>query len=199
MCHACRHDLHGSIHLWRKRGHADLLAMRALFLLADVLPHNDARQGNIHDLPTLTGAPHHLMQVGLTMLAALHPLHDHLIGRGRKAQTLTRMARLSTWLFAALLPQTLGLAYKPIRGRRQMAVVAIFAQLLFQCLHTLQQLSNQFVPVRKLFFQCLILFSKWDQFFFWLHTCYFTRSSALLQAGRRPEQLRFFLDMRHLS
>jgi len=148
-----------------------------------------SRLWDIHPLPMLAGSAYHPMQVGLAVLAMLNGLHNHFIGLRRQAQTLTRMALLSAWLFATWLAQTLLLPYKPIRGGRQMTMVALFAQSLFQRLHTLEQLRDQFVSLgqlavsqRQLLSQCLILGLKLVLVFFWLHAFYFTRSSALLQA-----------------
>src|SRR5712692_967176 len=69
------------------------------------------------------------------MLALLNRMHDHRIRRGRKHQRASWVTRLSPGLLAAFLTQALGLPMKAIRGRRQMAVVTVFLELVLQRLH----------------------------------------------------------------
>jgi hypothetical protein len=130
----------------------------------------------------------HWPQIRLTVLAAVHLMHDHRVRCRRELQGLAVVARLSSGFLLAFLAQTLWLAHKPIRGGRLMAVVARLAQAFFQGLHPLEQVRNQFVLLGKLAVsQRLIFCSKLDWVFFWLHASYFTHSFALLQARRRPE------------
>jgi hypothetical protein len=79
----------------------------------------------------------HLAQVSLTVLAALHQVDNHLIGRWREHQSASRVIGLPSGLLAASLAQTLGLTMKAIGGGWQMAVVAVLFQPLLQSLHLL--------------------------------------------------------------
>jgi len=130
----------------------------------------------------------------LTVLTALDRIHNHRIGRRREQQAASWMTGLPPSLLAAFLAQTLGLSLKAIRGRGQMAVVAILLELFLQGLHLLTQLlhlvlhlDNLFIPLRKLLLQEALFFSQVDQFFFGCHGA--TVSALLLfdKLCRTPE------------
>ncbi len=186
--------LQGSADGGGKGGAGELVALRTLLLFSVMLAHHQAQRRHIDHLSTFDGCGPERVQVRLAVLASLDDMYDHFIRRCRKPQALARMARLSTRFLSALLAQALGLPPEPIRRGRQVAIVTVFGQPLFHGLQPLLQLRDQVVPLRKLvislldlFAQHLIFCSKLDQFFFWLHACYFTRLSALLQVCRRPE------------
>jgi hypothetical protein len=104
--------------------------MGTLFLFADILPNYHTRGGKVYHLSTLSPVSRDLTQIRLAMLAGLHRLHDHFIGRGRQPQARTLVANLSSWLFAAFLAQALELTDESIRRGRLMAIVAVFFQPL---------------------------------------------------------------------
>ena len=163
------------------------MTVGTLFVLALILPDHHPRRGDIHHLSALDRAGLHGLQVPLAMLAALHCLDDHLIWGRRELQALAGGTRLSSGLLAALFPQAPGLAHEAIRGGRQVTVVAVFGQPLFQRLEALLQLRDQFVPLRKLvvslldlFSQRLIFCSKLDQFFF----CYALTLQRVARFGK---------------
>lgn len=97
-------------------------------------------------------------------------MHDHLIGDLTPQQRLAWMALLPTWLLPALLAQALGLPHEAVRRGRQVTVVAVFRQPLFQQLNTLLQLLDQFIPLRQLLTQDGILLFHLTKSFFWSHT-----------------------------
>lgn len=99
--------------------------------------------------------------------------------------------RLSTGLLSAAFALAPGLLLpdKPIRRRRQMAVVAVFHKLLLQALDLLTQLPNAFLKLWNaldLFSQIRIFLSQLDQFVFCCHaltlsaSAHFDKSSGLL-------------------
>src|SRR3989442_1235497 len=100
------------------------------------------------------------------------------------------MSWLPARFLLALCAQAFRLASKTIRGRRQVAIVAIFREPVPQIFHLLAQaahlltvvldqgvllreqrllLLDEFVSLRQLFPQTLILFSQINQFFFNRH------------------------------
>lgn len=179
-----------SLHSGGKCGDGDLLAHRTLFLLRLIFPHPQTRRGHVHDLATLSSTRSHRMQVVLTRFTSLYRQVGDLIGGGRELQARSRVSWLSSRWLPALLAQAFRCAHRPIRGRRQVAIVAIFRepvlqgfQVLAQALHLLTLvldhgvvlreqrllLLDQFVPLRQLFPQHLILFSQMLQFFFHRH------------------------------
>src|SRR5205085_4308490 len=123
-------------------GDSDLLALRTLFLLAVMLSHEQTGWRYIHHLPPLHAARRNLPQIRLALLTAFHRMHNHLIGTGREQQRFAWVALLTTGLLAALLAQTLGLTAEPIRGGRQVAIVAIFSQPCLQRFHLLSELAQ---------------------------------------------------------
>jgi hypothetical protein len=102
--------------------------------------------------------------------------------------------------------QAFQLTHKPIRGRRQMAMVALFGgsvpqgfHLLAQAVHVLCMLLNhsillseqhllldEFISLRSLFSQDFLLFSHSEQFFFDRHALTLL---ALLLFGKSPADL----------
>lgn len=96
-------------------------------------------------------------------------MHDYLIGVGPPQQCRAWVALLPASFLPALFAQALGLSHKAIRGWRQVTVVTIFGQLLFQLLHPLLQLSDQGITLGQSLLQFFILVSQLKQFFFWRH------------------------------
>jgi hypothetical protein len=76
------------------------------------------------------------------------------------------MPPLPFWFLSTCFAQALHLPCEPIRGRRLVALVAVFAQGFLWVLHSLEQLRDQFVPLGKLVSQYLIFSSKRYYFFF---------------------------------
>ena len=91
-----------------------------------------------------------MAQVGLRVLARLHGVNQHLVGRGREHQAACGMTGLPSGLLATFEAQTLGLTMKTVRGRRQMAGVAIFLQALLQGLRLLPQQRHLLVQWRRM-------------------------------------------------
>jgi hypothetical protein len=126
----------------------------------------------------------------LTVSTSLDRVPDDFIWDLRQTQGVAFMTRLSTRLLAAFLAQTSGLPHEPIRGRGQVAIVAVFPQVLLQGFHLLRKqndllllqaillfqqanalllLLDQLLLQSILFFQQAVLFSQVDQFFFLSH------------------------------
>jgi len=175
-----RSILHRRTHILRKCGDADLLTARTALLFGLVFDHQHALGRQINHLSAFHGQALHFAQIPLAVLAVLNRVHDHTIGGLRQLQRASRMTRLSPSLLATLLAQTLGLPMKAIRGWRQVAVVAVFLELVLQRLHLLTEhsllllhlgdqlislhqllphLSDQLVSLRQLFLP-LTLFSS---------------------------------------
>jgi hypothetical protein len=182
--------LHRRTHLCGKGGDGDLLALRTLFLLAVMLPHQQTGWRHIHHLSALHHAGRDMPQVRLAVLTAFHRMHHHLIGTRREQQRFAWVTLLTTRLLPALLAQTLGLTAEPIRGGGQVAIVAIFGQPFLQRFHLLSELghplllctqfpfqqrdllllsSDRFLVQAGLLSQQPILLSQLDQFFFCCH------------------------------
>ena len=182
--------LDGSLYSSWKCRSGDLLAVGTLFLLGPIFPYQHPRQRQLHDLTPLSSTRCHRVQVVLAGLTVVYLQLDDLIWRGRERQARSRVSWLPTRFLLALLAQALRFAHKPIRGGRQVAIVAIFRepvsqgfQLLAQAAHLLLVvldhgvllrqprllLLDEFVSLRQLFPQTLILFSQIDQFFFDRH------------------------------
>jgi hypothetical protein len=140
------------------------LAIRTLFPLRLMLVHEQAGRGHIHhyqyDLQGL-----HRLQIVLAVVTAGDGMHDHLIGAGMPHQRRACVILLSASFLPALLAQALGLSHKAVRGRRQVTVVTVFGQPLFQRLHPLLQLSDQFISLGQSLRPFFILLSKLKQFF----------------------------------
>src|SRR5258708_28968049 len=96
-------------------------------------------------------------------------IRDHPIGAAMALQRRAWVTLLSASFLPALLAQALGLSHEAVRGRRQVTVVTIFGQPLFQRLHPLLQVSDQFISLGQSLMQVFILLSKLKQFFFWRH------------------------------
>jgi hypothetical protein len=143
--------------------------------------HRDGKQ--VLHLSALHHAGRDLPQVRLALLTAFHAMHHHLIETRREQQRFAGVALLTTRLLPAFFAQTLGLTAETIRGGGQVAIVAIFGQLLLlpaqfplqqrdllllsidQCL--LQ--ADRFLLQTGLLSQQPILVSQVDQFFFCRH------------------------------
>ncbi len=130
-----------------------MLAVGTLFLLGPILPHHQTRRGQIHDLATLGSTHGNRLQVVLTGFTPFYLLAGDLIWCARELQARSRVSWLPARFPLALLTQAFRLARETIRGRRQMAVMAVFAHALFQRVKALLQLSNQFVSLLQLLFQ----------------------------------------------
>jgi len=175
--------------VWKCRD-GDLLAVGTLFLLYPIFLHYHTRRRQIHDLTPLSSSCCHRVQDVLAGLTLFYLQLDDLIWRGRELQARSRVSWLPSRFLLALLAQAFRLAHKPIQGRRQVAIVAIFREPLLQGFHLLAQtahlltvlldqgillreqfllLLDSFIPLRQLFPQNLILFSQIDQFFFDRH------------------------------
>src|SRR6266487_3339891 len=159
-------------------------------LFGPIFPYHHSRRWQIHDLATLSSTRCHRVQVVLARFAPFYLLEGDLIWRRRELQARSLMSWLPARFLLAFLAQAFRCAHKPIRGRRQVAIVAIFRepisqgfQLLAQAAHLLTVLLDHsvllreqllllldgFIPLRQLFSQNLILFSQIDQFFFDRH------------------------------
>src|SRR6266446_3595862 len=192
--HRCRSNvgsiLDGSLHPGWKCRTGDMLAVGTLFLLCPIFPYQHTRRRQIHDLATLSSTRCHRLQVVLAGFTPFYLLEGDLIWRGGELQARSLMAWLpSRWLLA-LFAQAFRLSYKTIRGRWQVAIVTVFREPVSQGFHLLAQaahlltvlldhgvllgeqpllLLDDFVSLRQLFPQNLILFSQINQFFFNRH------------------------------
>ena len=162
----------------RKGSFGDTGAVRADFLLGLVLNDQQPFWGHIQDLTAFELQGHHRLQIGLALRTRLDLMHDDLIGSGHLKERIAFMACLCPWLLLALFAQAFGflLARKAIRGGRQVAIVAIFGQALFNLLQSgllVRHLLTQFLifcSQRRVFrAQGSIFFSKVMQFFFLSH------------------------------
>jgi hypothetical protein len=148
-----------------KGGDGDLLALRTLFLLAMMLSHQQAGWRHIHHLSALHHAGRNVGQVRLALLTAFHGMDHHLIGTRREHQRFPPMALLTTGLLAALFAQILGLTAEPIRRGRQVAIMAVFGQLILQRFHLLSELRHLLLLHAELPFQQRdLLLLSFDQF-----------------------------------
>jgi hypothetical protein len=167
-----------------------MVAVGTLFLLGPIFPHQQTRQRQIYDLATLSSTGCNRLQVVLASFAPLDQQAGDLIGRRRELQAGSWMSWLPSRFLLALGAQAFRFACKPIRGGRQVAIVAIFRkpvlqgfQLLAQAAHLLTVVLDQgmllrehlllllddFISLRQLFSQHLILFSQIGKFFFDRH------------------------------
>ena len=156
-----------------------MLTVGTLFLLCPIFPHQQTRQRQIHDLSTLSSTCRNRLQVVLARFASVYLSLDDLVGGGRPLQARAWMPWLPSRFLLALAAQAFGCAHKTIRGRRQVAIVAIFREPVPQAFHLLAQaahlltvlqdhgvllreqlllLLDNFVSLRQLFPQHLILF-----------------------------------------
>ena len=150
-CPKRRSILHRRTHVLRKRRAADLLAGGAALLLRLMFDHQHPLDRQINHLPTFHAQALHVAQVSLAVQALLDCMHDHPIGRRREHQRASWVTRLSPGLLAAFLTQALGLSMKAIRGRRQVAVVAVFLELVLQGLYLLTQRLDLLLLLSQLF------------------------------------------------
>ncbi len=192
--HRCRSHmgsiLDGGLHPGGKGGDSDLLARRTLFLLCLIFPHQQTRQGQIQHLSTLSSTRRNRLQVLLACFTPFDLQLGDLIGCGGEQQARSRVSCLPARFLLAGIAQAFGLASKAIRGGRQVAIVAIFGELVPQAFDLLAQVAHlltvlldhgvllreqrlllldEFVSLRQLFAQLLILFSQRDPFFFNRH------------------------------
>src|SRR5581483_8303209 len=157
-------------------------------MLGDAQP----RWRNIDDLPSFNRVGFDLSQICLTVGADRDGMDDQFIWAYREFQVMSCVASLATrFLSAALaLASRLLLPGKPIRGGRQVAVVAVRGQPLMESLHLFTQALDRFFQqgnTLHLLLQFGVLSSKTDQFFFFCHACTlsasacFDKSSGLLR------------------
>jgi hypothetical protein len=189
-CANRRPVLDGSGHLFGKRSGSDVLTQRALFVFSAVFSHDQARRRNIEDLSTLNMRGRNRVQIVLTGFTLLNVVLNHFIWSGGPWQTRSFMSWLPSRFLLTLWAQAFRLASKTIRGRRQVAIVTVFRKpvlqgfdLLAQAAHLLIMVLDQgvllpeqhlllldeFVSLRQVFSQYLILFSQMLQFFFDRH------------------------------
>ncbi len=205
-CHM-RSILDGSLHSGGKGGDGDLLAVGTLFLLGPIFLHQHTRRGQIHHLTPLSPTGRHHVQILLAGLTLSYlQLNDLIWSRG-ELQAGPRVSWLPARLLLALGAQAFRVTHKPIRGGRQVAIVAIFGgpvsqgfQLLAQAAHLLcvlldhgvllgehrLLLLDQFVSLCQVFSQHLILCSQSEQFFFDRHALTLL---ALTPFGKSPADL----------
>jgi hypothetical protein len=147
------------------------------------------------------------VQVVLASFAAFYLLLEDLIWRCRELQAPSWVSWLPARWLLALWAQAFRFAPKPIRGRRQVAIVAILRepllqgfQLLAQAAHLLTVsldqglllrqhlllLLDDFVSLRQLFPQHRVLFSQSNQFFFDRHA---RTLPSLTPFGKSPAYL----------
>src|SRR5437899_7206345 len=93
---------------WERR-RADLLTAGAALLLGLVFNDHHALGRQSKYLAALHLQALHLAQVSLTVLAALHQVANHLIGRWREHQSASRVIGLPSGRLAASLALALGL------------------------------------------------------------------------------------------
>jgi hypothetical protein len=146
---------------------------------------------SIDDLSAFDRAHRHGSHIRLTVRTGFDRVDDDLIGGRRERQMMPFMSCLPSRLLSAAFVPTAGLLLpgKPIRRRRQMAVVAVFHEPLLQALDLLTQLSNAFFKLGNaldLFSQVRIFLSQPDQFVFCSHAltlpapaCFDTSSGLL--------------------
>jgi len=177
------------------------------FCSCPIFAHQQTRQRQIDDLSTLSSTRCHRAQVVLAGFAPFYLLKDDFIWRRRELQARSPVSWLpSRWLLARLA-QAFWCAHKPIRGGGQVAIVAIFRepvlhgfQLLAQAAHLLTVLLDQgilfrqprlllldeFVSLRQLCSQHLILCSQIGKFFF---ECHALTLLGLAPFGKSPAHL----------
>ncbi len=152
-----------------------------------MLSHHQSADRYVMHLTTLDDDSCPLGKGLLTLRADAGTMALHLIWEFYHLQRVSWMSCLTSRWFPAWPTRTARWATQPIRRWRLVARATGFRHPLFQGLHSLLQLGNQFVSLSQLLLQCLIFCSKLHHFFFWLHALYFTRLLALLQACSRPE------------
>src|SRR5579883_1185786 len=145
----------------------------------------------ISDLSAFDRAHRPGSPIRLTVRTGFDRVDDDLIGRRRERQMMSFRSCLPSRLLSAAFALAAGLLLpgKPIRRRRQMAVVAVFHEPLLQALDLLTQLSNAFFKLGNAldwFSLVRIFLSHLDQFVFCSHaltllaSACFDKSSGLL-------------------
>jgi hypothetical protein len=188
-----------------------MLAVGTLFLLGPIFPHPQSRRRQIHDLASFSSTCCNGVQVVLADFAVFDVLLDDLIWRGRELQARSCVPWLPSRWFLALLAQAFRLSHKTIRGRRQVAIVAILrepflhgfhllcqgalllTQLLYQGILLREQLLlllDDFVTLSQLLSQNRILFSQMNEFFFNRHALTLL---GLLPFGKSPADLSSYI------
>lgn len=77
------------------------------------------------------------------VVLAKRTANHHLVRRRHHHQMVAWMSLLPSRILPVFLPQTLGLAGKAVRRRRQVAIVAILRETCFEVLHLLRELGNR--------------------------------------------------------
>src|SRR5712692_3713702 len=167
----CRHGF------W-ELGYADLSTARTPFAFGLMLCHLHPWRWQIQHLTALHRQGFYPAQIVGAMLANSEGMLHDFVSRLPEFQCVSLMARLTSWLFPtpfAQAPQFL-LSAEAIRGRRQVAIVAVFALMLFQLFHTLAHLKQCFRHFCQLLLQFGSLrlpygffFPEGLQFFVWIH------------------------------
>jgi hypothetical protein len=97
----------------------------------------------VHHLAPLWHAGFLLTQVVLAALTAFNGMNEDVIRVLHLVEMMPTVAFLPAGLLPAPLAQALGWPHKPIRGRRQVTIVAIFGLLSFQGFDALLQKVDQ--------------------------------------------------------
>jgi len=121
---------------------------------------------NVKHLTFLVTLRFDFFQTRLTVLAALHPMHLHMLRICNRFECLARMSNLPTAFLATFLPQASRLLFQPIARWRFAAVATILGNLVFQLLHSFSQLANCSVEkLNNCFFALFV--SSTDFFIAW--------------------------------
>ncbi len=191
-----RSILHRRSHILRKVGLRHLLAHGTDFALGLMFCDHQPLGRQIDHLATFHLHISHLAQILLAVLALLDRVTHHQIGRLRQHQGVSGMTALSTRLLAAALAQTLGLPMKAVRRWGQVAVVAVFLELLLQRLHLLTEplelvlhLGNLLISLRQVFLPLTLFSSQLLQFFFGCHVATLSAFPSFDKSSRTPSQL----------
>ena len=110
---------------------------RTLLFFHPMFGDPEPLDGQIHDLTPLWHCGWVLTQVVLAVLAPFNGMDEDLIRHLHLLEVMPTVTRLPARLLAALVPQALGGAHKPIGGGRQTAIMAIFGLLPLQRFHAL--------------------------------------------------------------
>src|SRR5258708_17291676 len=199
--------LDGSMDPGWKCSTGDMLTVGTLFLLCPIFPYQQTRRRQIHDLATLSSTCCNRLQAVLAGFTPFYLLLDDLIWRRGELQARSLMPWLPSRFLLALFAQAFGLSYKTIRGRRQVAIVTVFRDLVPQAFHLLAQTTDllshlldqrillrdhllllfaDFSTLYQLLSQDLILFSQMLQFFFNRHALTLL---GLMPLGKSPADL----------
>ena len=184
----------------RERSSADVLAHRTLFLFSAIFSNDQTRGWDIDDLSAFDVTGWNCVQIVLAGFTGENVLLHHFIWGGRPLQARSWMSWLPSRWFLALFAQAFRLSDETIRGRRQVAIVAIFREPLVQGFHLLgqtavllTQLLNQDVllPEQRLLLPDQLvtlrqLLSQRDEFFFDRHALTLL---PLMPLGKSPADL----------